>query len=235
MSDNLPEKKLKTYFITNDNGTWEEVDELGNTIRIQKSKTFEPEISEDKRWIEIQDPRNPQKVILVDRRLPHDEYKNILLGRKGMPFSQDIADVICDKITSGDTLSNICKDPSMPSYSIINRWRLEVPEFEERITKSFSIRADTYADEVMDIANETTDDTLNVNKLRIDQRKWRASIDNNKYSARASALTSDGSGNILINITTGVSESEYAKKAAQRKLSETGEVIDIKKEGPVGE
>lgn len=231
MSDNLPEKKLKTYFITNDNGTWEEIDELGNTIRIQKSKTFEPEISEDKRWIEIQDPRNPQKVILVDRRLPHDEYKNILLGRKGMPYSQEYASIICDKIINGTSLKKISEQDDMPSYSIITRWRLQRPEFNDQILEAYRMRAEKYMDDALEIALETDDpdNIVGSEKLKVDALRVQASFDSQRFNSKGNVSAKDGGIAIQVNITTGVSESEYAKKAAERKLSETGQVIDISK------
>jgi hypothetical protein len=114
--------------------------------------------------------------------------------RTGRPssFTQDIAEVICTRIAEGESLRDICKDDDMPTRMTIYRWLQADPVFCDQYTRAREDQADTLADEIMAIADETPDLNpildkhgalieiqlhsayLQWQKQRIDARKWTA-------------------------------------------------------------
>ena len=107
-------------------------------------------------------------------------------------FTQDMADTICARIAEGESLREICKDEWMPDRVTIYRWLSAFPEFCNHYTRAREDQADTLADEIMAIADETPDLNpildkhgalieiqlhsayLQWQKQRIDARKWTA-------------------------------------------------------------
>jgi hypothetical protein len=114
--------------------------------------------------------------------------------RTGRPssFTQDIAEVICNRIAEGESLREICKDDDMPTRMTIYRWLQADPVFCDQYTRAREDQADTLADEIMAIADETPDLNpildkngalieiqlhsayLQWQRQRIDARKWTA-------------------------------------------------------------
>lgn len=47
---------------------------------------------------------------------------------------------ILGRISEGERLTNICKDPRMPSYNVICRWRREDRDFDRQITLAYEDR-----------------------------------------------------------------------------------------------
>jgi hypothetical protein len=113
------------------------------------------------------------------------------LGRP-TSFTEDIADVICDRIAEGESLKAICADEDMPSRMTVYRWLQAFPDFCDRYTRAREDQADTLADEIIAIADEQPEviavldkhGALIEHKLdsaflawqknRIDARKWTA-------------------------------------------------------------
>ncbi len=120
--------------------------------------------------------------------LPAKEKK---MGRPTL-FSQQLADTICSRIAEGESLREICKDDDMPERVTIYRWLQADPDFCNHYTRAREDQADTLADEIMAIADETPDLNpildkhgalieiqlhsayLQWQKQRIDARKWTA-------------------------------------------------------------
>lgn len=107
-------------------------------------------------------------------------------------FSQQLADIICIRIAEGESLREICRDDDMPERVTIYRWLQADPDFCNHYTRAREDQADTLADEIMAIADETPDLNpildkhgalieiqlhsayLQWQKQRIDARKWTA-------------------------------------------------------------
>lgn len=113
-------------------------------------------------------------------------------GGRPTIYSQDLADRICVRLALGESIRSICKDDTMPAQSQIYAWLQRHPEFQEQYTRAREEQAESHADEIVDIADETPalvevkDDKGNVvdikldsafiawQKQRIDARKWNA-------------------------------------------------------------
>lgn len=116
-------------------------------------------------------------------------------GGRPTIFSQELADMICEKIASHSLgLKRLCTMyPEMPDKHTINAWRYKYTEFSIQYAKAKIIQADLGAEEIMEIADDATNDWMDTipkedqplgwklngehvqrSKLRIDTRKWLA-------------------------------------------------------------
>lgn len=116
-------------------------------------------------------------------------------------FTQETADTICQRLAEGQSLREICRDPKMPHRATVLRW-LAVPEneiFRDQYARAREAQADHWADEILEIADDGTNDWMdrraatgggrseaagdaeetvpnhehiNRSKLRVDARKW---------------------------------------------------------------
>lgn len=114
--------------------------------------------------------------------------------RTGRPtvFTQQVANLICVRISEGESLKSITLDEEMPDRATVYRWLAADPLFCDMYTRAREDQADTLADEIMAIADETPDLNpildkhgalieiqlhsayLQWQKQRIDARKWTA-------------------------------------------------------------
>ena len=113
------------------------------------------------------------------------------MGRPSL-YSTHIANVICIRISEGESLRRILMDDGMPNQSTVYEWLLKHPDFAEKYTRAREEQADTLADEIIAIADETPetqpiyDKQGNIIDLRVDSgyvayqkqrieaRKWTA-------------------------------------------------------------
>lgn len=114
-------------------------------------------------------------------------------GGRPSIYSQDLTNRICVRLALGESIRSICKDDDMPAQSVIYQWLYRHPEFAEQYTRAREEQAETHADQIVDIADETPallevkDKEGNIvdikldsayiawQKQRIDSRKWNAS------------------------------------------------------------
>ena len=96
------------------------------------------------------------------------------MSKKGRPtiYSNDVAFQICDRLSDGEPLKRICTDPTMPAKTTVYRWRHENAEFRDMYARAREDQADTFADDIVDIADSEEDP--NRARVRIDARKWVA-------------------------------------------------------------
>lgn len=121
-------------------------------------------------------------------------------------YTQDKADYICQELVEGRSLRSICKEESMPCIATVFSWFRQKPEFLKQYEKAKEEQADSLAEEMLDIADDGTNDwmekrnaegevvgwTINGehvqrSRLRLDARKWIASkLKPKKYGERLS-------------------------------------------------
>ena len=88
-------------------------------------------------------------------------------------YDQALADEICDRIARGRGLISVCNDPGMPTYSTVRKWLKEHDFFARDYARARVDQADTYADEIVEIAD--TEPDPNRARVRVEARKWTAS------------------------------------------------------------
>jgi len=114
-------------------------------------------------------------------------------------FSQKLADEICDRLIEGESLRSICLSSKMPNAGTVCRWLGANEKFREQYAAARDAQADTLADEILDIADDGSNDWMERqdgsaeyngdavarSKLRVDARKWiAAKLKPKKYGER---------------------------------------------------
>lgn len=112
---------------------------------------------------------------------------------KGRPtkYSERLADEICFAISrSTFGLYTLCKrNPQWPSQKVLFEWLSKYDYFREGYNKAKTIQAEFLVDQIVEIADDTKNDTLETglgttvpnganvqrSRLRVDARKWVAS------------------------------------------------------------
>src|SRR3546814_20132434 len=102
-------------------------------------------------------------------------------------FTQEAADRICDELSAGRSLRSICLDGDMPSQSTVFRWLRDEAheEFRQQYARARDNQADTLADEILDIADDGSNDSVGDeekykgdavarSRLRVYARTWIA-------------------------------------------------------------
>lgn len=150
-------------------------------------------------------------------------------GRPSL-YSAELASLICERISSGESLRQVCRDESMPCTATVMKWALEIPDFTEQYTKARGMLLEHWAEEIVDIADDGTNDWMkreteagteevirpehiNRSRLRVDTRKWLLSkLAAKKYGDRVSAELSGPDGGPIE--TKEVGELELARRIA---------------------
>jgi len=110
------------------------------------------------------------------------QFKALQEGSKklGRPseYTDDQADSICAWIAQGNSLNSWCKMHGREMQTIY-RWMRDQPDFQQKYARAHEDRADTLADEMVDIADEVAAaggsmEAVQAARLRIDTRKWIA-------------------------------------------------------------
>lgn len=107
-----------------------------------------------------------------DKRALPASRKNII-GRPS-DYSEELASIICERISDGESLKHITDQLDMPSRVTVHAWLIRYPEFLNKYEAARDLQADVYADEMDDIAHDVTIDTQRA-RLIIDTRKWTSS------------------------------------------------------------
>lgn len=114
------------------------------------------------------------------------------LGRPSL-YSKELAKSFCDQLTLGRSVRQICKMDGMPAMSQIFAWLRDKPDFQEQYSQARELQAEALADELLDIADDGSNDFMEVldkqgkavgwkengesvrrSALRVDARKWVA-------------------------------------------------------------
>ena len=103
-------------------------------------------------------------------------------------YSEETALIICNRMIKGESLRSICRDESMPDAGTVLRWASKHSEFRQQYDDAMAQRAESMFEEILDIADETSRDTINTDtgerantewisrsRLRVDARKWMLS------------------------------------------------------------
>jgi len=104
-----------------------------------------------------------------------------------LTYSEVMADLICNAVAEGGSLTKICKMKGFPSYVQVCHWRRQYPEFEEALVRARQDRAEALRDEAMSIADDAAEegDAINKARLRTDIRKWSSAVDDpSRYSPK---------------------------------------------------
>lgn len=144
-------------------------------------------------------------------------------------YTPEMGDRICAEIIDGKSVRSICKEAWAPARRTIVKWLRIFPQFRQIYDLACAERAEGYAEELIEIADDASNDWMATNdpdnpgfrlnkehvmrsRLRVDTRKWICAKMNPKYADRVSAeLTGANGGPIGI---ADVTEAELARRIA---------------------
>ena len=87
-------------------------------------------------------------------------------------YTPALAGAICKRISEGESLRAICRDPDMPSEGTVRGWAREDRDgFGSRYRLARELQLDHWADVIIDIADEGDRDPRD-RQVRIEARKW---------------------------------------------------------------
>ena len=146
---------------------------------------------------------------------------------KRMHYSRELADIICERLASGEMISKICKSDGMPNYTTVKKWYRQHEEFQEMYDQAMEDRGDTYFDKVMETVEEAGQGEIPQAKLKSDAYKWAAQISNPKqYQKQTKVDHSIGIANL--NVITGIVRDEKLIEASREVEEISGNKTDSK-------
>jgi hypothetical protein len=137
-------------------------------------------------------------------------------------YTSEIALEICSRLAGGESLRAICCDSHLPHRDTVRLWVVnDTQGFHGQYARAREAQVEHYADEIVEISDETAKDTLETehgekpnsewisrSRLRVDTRKWLMSkLAPKKYGEKID-VTTDGQ---ALNLTA---EDRAAKLAA---------------------
>lgn len=139
--------------------------------------------------------------------------------KMGVPssFTQEIADMICSRLMEGESLNSICKDEGFPAKGTVCRWLATNESFQDQYARAREFQADALADEIIDIADDSSNDWMERNdpdnpgwqlngdhvqrsKLRMEARKWVAAKLKPKKYGDSTTIKGDKDNPIELNL-----------------------------------
>ncbi len=117
-------------------------------------------------------PAQPPRLVLSTPRKDPAPYKLPWANA----YTEEIANRICDEIANGRILNRICiEEPWAPSMTAARMWMMDYPEFEQAYKLAVHIRADTFAFETVELADNAIDGVnIESTRLQIGARQWLA-------------------------------------------------------------
>ena len=152
-------------------------------------------------------------------------------AKPGRPstFSQEVADEICERLSQGEPLRQICRDERMPAWQTVYGWKAAHEDFSKRIASAREAGFDAIAEECLEIADETAFDTVETDqgfransewisrsKLRVETRlKLLAKWDPKRYGDKiTNELTGANGGAIQVQSAAALTDDQLAAIAA---------------------
>jgi hypothetical protein len=113
---------------------------------------------------------------MVKKSVPANKPPSAFARPVGRPssYSEEIAEIICERMINGENFSQICSDPMMPSRAALYRWRAARPDFDARCARAREALADFLLDKIEAMADATTEANVNSQRLKISTAQWRA-------------------------------------------------------------
>ena len=126
-----------------------------------------------------------------------DAPKPMPIGRPSK-FTQELAGEICNRLSQGEPLAQICRDEHMPGYRTVSDWKAAHDSFSAEFARAREDGFDSIAMDCLDIADNLSQDTIvtdtgerantewiSRSKLRVETRlKLLAKWDPKRYGER---------------------------------------------------
>jgi hypothetical protein len=116
-----------------------------------------------------------------DFQITHERDRDVTFGKPSV-YTPELAEEICARLSAGESLKSICRDPGMPPFSTVQGWaRTNHCGFTALYDCARELQAQTFADELIDIA----DDGMNDWVRRENERGGVSYVLNKEHIARS--------------------------------------------------
>lgn len=129
------------------------------------------------------------------------------MAKRGRPskYTEELAEVICERIADGESMRRICRDDDMPDKETIRRWKREKEDFRARFARAREEAADSYADRMLAYCDEfeTAESITRVQGLKEASQnlRWLAGVTKPKVYGDLQKLEHSGAGGAPLKIT----------------------------------
>ncbi len=96
------------------------------------------------------------------------------MGRASI-YTDELAELICERIADGESLRAICEDDNMPSRRCVLYWLESNETFCAKYARAREAQADVMDDKILTVADKCTPEDAAAARVKIDAYKWRAS------------------------------------------------------------
>ncbi len=104
-------------------------------------------------------------------------------GGRPSKYTKPLAAKICAQLAMGKSMRTVCKQKGMPAMSTVFKWLNEKPEFSEQYEKAKQEAADAMVEEMLEIADDGSNDFYDDIIADIDPETTVADLDKNAILA----------------------------------------------------
>jgi predicted metal-dependent hydrolase len=110
-------------------------------------------------WDKLTAPRREQERLEAERQQAEAQQQTEIAKRKGaLPYSDALAQEICERIAIGELLINVCLDEHLPTMRRCNQWLNEHTDFNLLYQSALSDRLRIFEEQVVQIADDMQHD-----------------------------------------------------------------------------
>ena len=92
-------------------------------------------------------------------------------GGRPSTYTEEMGNLICDKLTEGVSLRKLCMQDDFPAASTVYVWLDRFPDFAEKYARAREAATEDMLEDILQIADDDKIDP-NDKRVRIDTRKW---------------------------------------------------------------
>jgi Bacteriophage Sf6, terminase small subunit-like len=130
-------------------------------------------------------------------------------SRKGRPTlkTPELCAEICRRISEGETMQAILKDPGMPAWTTVHDWKRADESFRQALARAREQQAEVWAEEIMSISDDElpTHEAIGRARLRMQSRQWLAGKYNLTYADKPTQV------GVNVGVQVVLSETERLK------------------------
>jgi hypothetical protein len=102
--------------------------------------------------------------------LKRKEWEKILEQKDQITYSDQLAQEICERVSAGELLINICLDHHMPTMKRCNVWLKSNQDFAQLFSQAIQDRLSIFEEEIIKIADDATQDFKEVTIKKMSKR-----------------------------------------------------------------
>ena len=191
---------MGTFHRANEQNIIEVIDEYTGQVVGYQTEYNDLDVKEGSDYLVV---KKDGKEFFVEKTL--EEKKNYL-GVKSYPYSKVLADIICQKISEGKSLTKICGVGNIPPYDVVQRWLRKDKDFQAAFSAAKAARAEHFRDKALMVADQSEKDNI-----RLEAYKWAASVDNPEVYGNKTKVSGDATAEVSFVIKTGVDKGNQEK------------------------